>query len=122
MSKRNLVVASVALAACLCWAFASSIAETQSVPASNQVTDGSNGPKAGDILFYAPTTDMRDPNDAHVPVRMVDQNRVQPKGERHFTETPEEQAVRLGLPCVNVAYRNSCISACFVFIFGGPPP
>src|SRR5204862_186900 len=79
-------------------------------------------PKAGDILFYAPTTDMRDPNDAHVPVRMVDQNRVQPKGERHFTETPEEQAVRLGLPCVNVAYRNSCISACFVFIFGGPPP
>src|SRR5262245_21853671 len=119
MSKRNLVVASVALAACLCWAFASSVAETHDAPVAGSSPDGSGAPKAGDIVGYVPTTNLRDPSDSHVPVRLADPERVKQGGERHFTETPEEQAVRIGLPCTNVTYRNGCPSGCFVFIFGG---
>ena len=75
-------------------------------------------PMAGAIIGYRPTTNLRDPSDRYVPVRLADPARVQPKGERHVTETPEEQAARLAVPCQQVVYRNTCPSGCFVFIFG----
>src|SRR5206468_498733 len=73
-------------------------------------------PPAGTIVSYTPTTNFRDPSDRYVPVRFADPDRVKPVGERRFNETPEEQAVRLGLPCQNLVYRNSCPSGCFIFL------
>src|SRR5262245_2999803 len=94
---------------------------TGSAAFSQTLPDSKPG-EPGSIIGYAPNTNMRDPSDRSVPIRLVDPDRVKPRGEMHFTETPEQQADRLALPCQNVVYRNACVSGCFVFIFGGTPP
>src|ERR1043166_119514 len=56
----------------------------------------------GAIIGYRPTPNLRDPSDRYVPVRLADPARIQPKGERHITETPDQQAARLALPCQQI--------------------
>ena len=63
--------------------------------AFGQVIADPQSSEPGAIIGYRPTTNLRDPSDRYVPVRLADPARVQPKGERHITETPEQQAARL---------------------------
>src|ERR1043166_564882 len=111
------------LAVSLFWLVATAgLASDHPTPIDSEPQSITDAPAAGDIVGYAPSTSLRDPSDQYVPVRLADPDRVKPASERHFAETPEAQAARLALPCQNIVYRNTCPSACYVFIFGGPPP
>src|ERR1043166_6521189 len=127
-----------ALIASLLWLVtAAGQADDHRAPISSETSAAPDAP--GAIIGYRPPTNLPDPSDRHVParlppptprdpsdryapVRLADPARVQPKGERRITETPEEQAARLALPCQQVIYRNTCYQGCYVFVFGGQPP
>src|ERR1043166_1184116 len=96
-----------ALIASLLWLVtAAGQAGDRRAPISSETSAAPDAP--GAIIGYRPTTNLRDPSDRYVPVRLADPARVQPKGERRIPEPPEERAPRLALPCQQVIYRNTC--------------
>src|ERR1043166_5644125 len=110
-----------ALIASLLWLVtAAGQADDHRAPISSETSAAPDAP--GAIIGYRPTTNLRDPSDRYAPAPLPPPARVQPKGERRITETPEEQAARLALPCQQVIYRNTCYQGCYVFVFGGQPP
>lgn len=134
MSKRKLVVASIALTGCLCWAFASSIAETpaQPVKTSGSSSISTTDPIANHVnsltdsgVISAPGIARVDPIDSYdqsIPVRMVDPSKVFTIDHPVYTETMEEAAARVGVTCTAKPYKNGPQSQISYFIFGGAAP
>lgn len=132
MSKQKLVVASIALTACLCWAFRSTIAETpnQTTPSSNaasvipendQQVSIYDIPEAYPPSRIASNVDAVDPASRSYLVEQVDMSRVKDVPANGFDRAAAENEVRALLPCSNLAYRNLPTSQISVFLFGGPP-
>ncbi len=130
MSKQKLVVASIALTACLCWAFRSTIAETpnQMSPTSGAgmvVPENDQQVSVYDLPEYpaskiASNLEVLDPASRSYLVQELDPSRVRSLPANNFDRDAEEALSRAALPCSNIAYRNRPPSQISVFLFGGP--
>lgn len=127
MSKRNLITACVALAACMCWALGSTLAEPQnSSNGPNRAVNDQSGTATdsywqADWGAFAGSVESWNPDVRQLMVRQADMNRVKTIENPVYEPDPAID-LRTGIPCQNIAYRNGPSFQISVFLFGGNAP